>query len=234
MKEKRAMIVAGGCIDDDFVKEYIQDRQYDFVIAADKGLEFLDRAKIKPSHILGDYDSLDPSIRLKYREEDGIEILSFNVRKDDTDTELALKKAVALGADHIDLFGMTGGRLDHFLGALECLGIPLRAGISCQMMDPQNRISLLGRIDEEHPYGGSFSGRIRKKDIFGSYISFLPLTTSVEGLTLKGFSYDVEEIEMTIMNSLGVSNQLSAEEGEISFESGILIMVESKDKGACH
>lgn len=229
MKQKRAMIVAGGCIDDDFVKDYIRGRQYDLVIAADKGLEFLDRAKIRPTHILGDYDSIDPSIRMKYREEDGIEILSFNVRKDDTDTELALKRAVELEADEIDLFGMTGGRLDHFLGAMECMGIPLKAGIPCHMADPQNRISLLGRIDKEHPYGGNFSGRIKKKESFGSYISFLPLTTSVRNLTLKGFSYDVDQIEMTIMNSLGISNQLLEEEGEISFQSGILIMVESKD-----
>ncbi len=229
MNQKRAMIVAGGSLDDDFVKEYIKDYRYDLIIAADKGLEFLDRAGIKPTHILGDYDSIDPAVRKKYREEDGIEILSFEVRKDDTDTELSLKRALALGAGQIDLFGMTGGRLDHFLGALQCMGIPLKAGVSCHMLDPQNRIRLLGKVDEQHPYGGAFSAEIEKKDLLGKYVSFIPLTNSVKDLSLEGFSYEVEKIEMTIMNSLGISNQLEKERGRISFSEGILIMVESKD-----
>ncbi len=223
------MIVAGGSLDDDFVKAYIKNRSYDVIIAADKGLEFLDRIGLRPTHILGDYDSIDPSIRQKYQDAEGIEIRTFNVRKDDTDTEIALKRAIELNVEHIDLFGMTGGRLDHFLGAVQCMGIPLKKGISCHMLDPQNRIRLLGNIEEAHPFGGAFSGLFKEENSFGRYISFLPLTTSVKGLSLKGFSYDVEKIEMTIMNSLGVSNQLSTEEGEITFESGILIMVESKD-----
>ena len=229
MNQKRAMIVAGGSLDDDFVKEYIKDRSYDVIIAADKGLEFLDRMGLRPTHILGDYDSIDPSVRQKYEDAEGIEIRTFNVRKDDTDTEIALKRALELDVEHIDLFGMTGGRLDHFLGAVQCMGIPLKKGVSCHMIDPQNRIRLLGNIDEAHPYGGAFRMELEKKELIGKYVSLIPLTNKVEKLSLSGFSFDVEEIEMTIMNSLGISNQLIEERGVISFETGILIMVESKD-----
>lgn len=223
------MIVAGGSLDDDFVKAYIKNRSYDVIIAADKGLEFLDRIGLRPTHILGDYDSIDPSIRQKYQDAEGIEIRTFNVRKDDTDTEIALKRAIELNVEHIDLFGMTGGRLDHFLGAVQCMGIPLQKGISCHMIDPQNRIRLLGNIEEDHPYGGAFAADLEKKNLIGKYVSLIPLTDKVENLSLSGFSFDVEKIEMTIMNSLGISNQLAEERGRISFETGILIMVESKD-----
>lgn len=97
------------------------------------------------------------------------------------------------------------------------------------MIDPQNRIRLLGNIEEDHPYGGAFAADLEKKNLIGKYVSLIPLTDKVENLSLSGFSFDVEKIEMTIMNSLGISNQLAEERGRISFETGILIMVESKD-----
>ncbi len=41
---------------------------------------------------------------------------SHHVEKDDTDTGLAMQKAIETGADEILLVGGTGTRLDHVLG----------------------------------------------------------------------------------------------------------------------
>ena len=41
--------------------------------------------------------------------------------KDDTDTELAIKRALAMNCSHITLLGATGGRLDHMIGNIHLL-----------------------------------------------------------------------------------------------------------------
>ncbi len=46
---------------------------------------------------------------------------------------------------------------------------------------------------------------------------------------MTGFKYPLEQYTMTSDNSLGISNEIAAEEAEISFQKGILIMVEAHD-----
>ena len=94
--------------------------------------------------------------------------------KDDTDTELALKRAMAMGAGEIVILGATGGRLDHMIGNIQLLYPCLQKGIRASIIDPQNRLYL---IDGETVF--------RRHEVWGTYISFLPLTQEVTGITLK-------------------------------------------------
>ena len=77
-----------------------------FVIAADAGIEKLNKAGIVPDLIIGDFDSLGarPS---------GENVRIFPVEKDDTDTMLCLKHAIGQGANDVTILGGIGGRLDH-------------------------------------------------------------------------------------------------------------------------
>ncbi len=63
----------------------------------------------------------------------------------------------------------------------------------------------------------------------GKYVSLLPFTPVVSGLTLEGFAYAVEDYDLCWGKARGVSNQLAAEEGRISFKEGVLLVVESRD-----
>ncbi len=103
----------------------------DAVIAADSGLETL-RAYQKhfeglydfaPSLILGDFDSIsDKKILDEY---DSAIIERSPSYKDDTDTELALKRARDFLQDQkafITLIGGAGGRPDHFLSIYNLFG----------------------------------------------------------------------------------------------------------------
>ena len=85
-------------------------------------------------------------------------------------------------------------------------------------MDPQNRLYL---IDGEHTF--------RKDAVWGKYISFLPLTQEVKGITLKGFKYPLADRDIFIGTSLCISNELVEEEGRIMLSDGVLITVESHD-----
>ncbi len=44
----------------------------------------------------------------------------FRHHKDETDTELALLRAIDAGADAITMIGATGTRLDHVMGISRC------------------------------------------------------------------------------------------------------------------
>ena len=82
-------------------------------IAVDGGLEHLHRQSIQPLFAIGDFDSLEHKEYLQ-----GLEVLRFPTHKDETDTELAISEALNRGYDEIDLYGVIGGRIDHFLGVL--------------------------------------------------------------------------------------------------------------------
>lgn len=110
----------------------------DFVIAADSGLETLEKYSIffaineselnisfKPEFILGDMDSIkNVSLLQKYKE---TKKEKFPEDKDFSDTELALKKAYDVLKEKgiprkqavITLVGGDGGRIDHLIGILE-------------------------------------------------------------------------------------------------------------------
>ena len=138
--------------------------------------------------------------------------------KDDTDTELAIKRALAMGASHIVLLGATGGRLDHLLGNIHLLFPCLQRGVQASIVDPGNKLYL---IDGEHHF--------KKKDVWGTYVSFLPLTEEVRGITLRGFKYPLTDRDISIGTSLCISNELEDEEASITFREGVLVVVESRD-----
>ena len=55
---KTLLIVSGGSIDINFSKEYIKDKKYDRIIAADSGLAHCKEIGIEPTDILGDSTAL--------------------------------------------------------------------------------------------------------------------------------------------------------------------------------
>ena len=218
-ESRKTVIVSGGLIERDFVLSLLKEQDFTFIICADRGLEFLSEEGIEPTHIVGDFDSLKPHILEKYCNNPNVKIRMFSPIKDKTDTEIALHLAVELRATQIWLLGANGTRVDHTLGNIQSLIIPLNAGIPCYMADAHNRICLLNR-----------GITIKKEDAFGKYISFFPLYGEVEGLTLSGVKYPLIDHRLTCENSLGVSNEITEEKAVVSFKSGTLIMIMSKDR----
>lgn len=213
----KIVIFAGGNLDERFCMVFLERESYDKIIAVDRGLEFLHRNSIMPALIVGDFDSLADGILDDYIEQH-IPVRRFIPEKDATDMEIGVRCALEMGADEIIILGGTGSRLDHVLGNIQTMMIPLKQGVETYMLDANNRIRLLGH-----------SVSIEKKNTKGTYVSFLPLTTTVEGLTLKGFKYPLYNYTLTSDNSLGVSNEFVDECAQIMFDKGILIMIESAD-----
>lgn len=216
----KTCIIAGGMIEDDFASSFLKKEQFDCILAADKGLAFLARAGILPTEIMGDFDSLPEGILDLYKEKGQIPIHTFNPVKDNTDMDIALQRAYELGTTELVLLGATGGRLDHFLSTWQNMKTAWQKGIQASIVDRRNRITL--------PVKKHFT--ITKAEQFGKYVSFVPLEDQVKGLTLVGFKYPLAPTDL-VNNSGGlcISNELAEEVGEISYEDGILVMIESRD-----
>ena len=84
-------------------------------IGVDHGVEILLKQGIKPVFAIGDFDSIENENVLSE-----LDIERLPTRKDVTDTHAALEYALENGYDEVDIYGVTGGRLDHFLSVM-CL-----------------------------------------------------------------------------------------------------------------
>ena len=214
------LIISGGTIDTDFALDLLKKEKYDHIIGVDGALKFCKEQNIVPTRIVGDFDTLDPEILTWYQTNTQIEIRQFNPVKDATDTQIAIELAMELGSRKITLIGGTGTRLDHVLGNIQSLYLALEKGVDCEILDEHNRIRL---IQGEY--------RIKKAEQYGKYVSLIPFTTDVNGVTLEGLKYPVQDQHFTVQGSggFGVSNEIAADEARISLKQGIFIMIESKD-----
>ena len=208
------LIITGGQISKTFLKNYLNENKYDIIIVADKGLESIDALNIEPNYIIGDFDSVNQNILEKYKNRNINRLLP---EKDFTDTEAALEIAINKNSKDVTIIGATGTRLDHVLANVHILKIALDKGINARIIDCNNEIILIKdkiEIEKNNKY---------------KYISLIPLTTEVKGLTLKGFKYEVQEYTLQIGTSLGVSNEQIDDKAIITLVEGILIVIKSKD-----
>ena len=218
MKMKRCLIVTGGTIDIAFAKDFLSQRSYDYVIAADAGLEVLRPLHISPNAVVGDLDTVDKKVLEEYQNQPGIEFEIHKPEKDETDTELALLTAARQGCEAVDILGALGGRMDHAIGNIQLMYQFFCQGMEVKIYDARNRLYLLGGHKVFH-----------REEVYGKYISFLPMTETVEGLTLRGFKYPLQRRTIGLGTSLCISNELKREEGILELEKGVLLCVEAHD-----
>lgn len=217
LNEKKILIITGGYVDEEFVKSLLLQEEYSIIIAADRGLLTVDRLKLEPDYILGDFDSVPRGVLLKYKDK-AIPIETFPTMKDKTDTHIAFEKALELNPSLVDLVGATGTRLDHTLSNMDLLMLALDKGVCARILDFNNKIYLKRK-----------SFIVNKRDQHGDFISLLSFSLQVKGLRLEGFKYPLDGITLKAGSSLGVSNELISEEGRVEFDEGILAVFETRD-----
>lgn len=188
------------------------------IIAGDRGLEALYQLKIVPNHIVGDFDSVSPEILEFYKNQSQIIFHTYHPEKDNTDTDIALKLAISLKSSAITIMGALGRRMDHAIANIHILKDALETNIPCQILDEHNRIYLINK-----------EITLEKNRVYGKYISLIPLTSEVKDLTLTGFKYPLDNYDLPIGTSLGVSNEIVENIAQIKMKKGILIVIESKD-----
>ena len=100
---------------------FFKPNESDLVIAADSGYLKLKKLGITPDLAVGDFDSLGEIPT-------DTEVVKHPVKKDDTDTLLAIKIGIEKGFREFHFYGCTGNRLDHTFGALQNLSFLAERG----------------------------------------------------------------------------------------------------------
>jgi len=212
----RVLIVSGGRLGD-WAADLLHC--YDYLIGADRGAEFVAASGCRMKLAVGDFDSVTPE-QLELIREYADELLSFDaIDKDWTDTELAFREAVNRGFRDIDIVGALGTRFDHTLANVHLLKQAQELGCSLRLIDEFNEISLctnktVMRIDKDTRYDN---------------VSLLPLSETVTGITLEGFRYPLHNATIKVGQSIGVSNVLDAATGTITIDSGLMLVIRSRD-----
>ena len=214
---KHILIMTGGALEMDFARAYMKTLSYDKVFAVDKGLEYVDELGVTPDYLIGDFDTVNPNILSNYV------IMKHPPMKDATDTELAVDVAISLHPCMITVLAATGSRMDHVLSNIGLLQKAADKGIKMYIIDSCNKIQLLSSDTLN-------SLQLFKNEQHGAYLSVLPLTDLVKGLTMKGVLYPVEDEEVRKGRSKTVSNEIIDDMAEISIKAGQLLVIESKDK----
>ncbi|NQT57605.1 MAG: thiamine diphosphokinase [Bacteroidetes bacterium] len=109
----KGLIITGGKIPQKvYIEKFIKDAVY--VVAADSGYDNALELGIKPHCLIGDMDSIIE------KPAENMQILTFPINKDFTDTELAAINLYEKGITEYILIGGGEGRLDHLISLLDC------------------------------------------------------------------------------------------------------------------
>lgn len=208
----RAFIYSGGSIDKNNIDE--RPAKDDLIIAADQGYGNAKALGVKPSILLGDFDSLERSSF----DEDGVEIMTVPAEKDFTDTQMAVDVAVKRGATELVIIGGLGGRLDHTLSNLAILEDMHSKGIRVTINDGYNRVRYIKN-------DGIIILRSKYK-----YISLLAKGDKVKGVSIEGCKYPLNNATLTERYQYAVSNEIVGNCTLINVKKGALLIVESRDK----
>jgi thiamine pyrophosphokinase len=179
------------------------------VVAADEGVDRALALGLAVDVAVGDFDSVS-SDGLAAVEAAGARVVRHAEAKDETDLELALDEAAALGPRRILVLGAGGGRLDHLLAGLLALGSERYAGIELD--------ALLGP-GSAHVVRGerSFAG------MPGELISLLPLHGPAEGVVTEGLLYPLRSERLAPGSGRGISNVFVAESAHVALDRGVLL-----------
>lgn len=191
------------------------------IIAADSGYLTARRLGFRPELLLGDLDSLDRT-RLAPHELDELDKLIVPAVKDDTDTQLAVETLFERFGTDIDIIivGGLGGRLDHTLSSVFLLEYIAKKGASAIMTDGRNRVRIMTAR------GVTQRLRIERGC---KYLSLVSLSDVCEEVSASGVFYPLSGATLTRGWSYAVSNEITADHADISLNSGIMLVIESRD-----
>lgn len=207
---KQAILFANGEIDP--CTEIKHGSSMDeLIIAVDGGLRHCLHYDLRPDLLIGDLDSVDPA-EVQQLASLGVQVEKFPVEKDETDLELAVLRALEMGAQNLILFGGLGGRLDHTLGNLSLLFHPRLIHHSIRFLDGKTEIFAISEYAD-------LAGKA------GDLVSLIPWGGNAEGVSTHGLVYPLKNETLFHYHTRGISNVMLADTASVSVKGGTLLCV---------
>ncbi|MFT9077186.1 thiamine diphosphokinase [Ethanoligenens sp.] len=200
----RCLLIAAGPMRDipALQKRVLPD---DFILCADGGADNARLLGVRPQLVLGDLDSVRQLPA-------GIPTERFPPEKDDTDTMLALKRALEMGYRSFLLLGAWGGRPDHAYANLCALLYLAAHGAAGMIADGDTEIYMVKDGALQLPKRAEY------------YVSVFPFDGPAEGVTETGMQYGLDNAYLQTADPIGVSNAFLEEQAVISVKRGTLLI----------
>lgn len=194
-----------------------------FVIAADGGARRALELGTTPDLVVGDGDSvqLDTLDRLRGL---GVPVELAPTDKDESDTELCLRAALARGATIIRIVGALGGpRVEHTIANLLLLAHPMLDGVDAAIVAPPSTIRRVGVADGP--------GAITIPGTPGDHVSLMAVDTIVEGVATLDLRYPLRDEPLLPGPARGLSNALLTTSARVTTRRGRLLIIHTTAPG---
>ena len=178
----------------------------DLVIAADGGYDSLLRHGIRCDVLIGDLDSITGKA-------DGIELLKFPVKKDETDSFLAYYEGKRRGYTEFHIYGGTGGRADHTMANVALLLSAREDGCRATLFGSHNISTVIKNEARE------FLGEAEK------HFSAFALGGEARGVTISDLEYECTDAILTPSFPLAVSNRFIGKTARVEVKNGALLIM---------
>ena len=188
-----------------FYLDFIKNNKGD-IYCADGGANICYELDLIPKEIYGDLDSIKNNVKEFYQKKN-VNFIKFKVEKDYTDSELVLNE-IQDKYDLIYCIGGLGGSIDHELTNINLL----------------EKYSNLIFISEKEKIF-KMDANYKFNNMINTKVSFIIFSDKVEALTLKGFKYNVENLNIKKGETRCISNIIIEKESEISIKSGSILCV---------
>ena len=180
-------------------------KEGDYVIAADGGLDHLQKQKIAADLCIGDFDSTE-------KPEYG-NIIALDRDKNHTDMFEAVLKGIDKGYESFHIYCGTGGRFDHTFANIQMLSY----------LSQNNKRGYL--IGADYVITAITNGSIMFDSCCRGFVSVFAYSDIATGVYLKGLKYELTNYSLASNFSIGVSNEFIGAESMIMVTDGTLIII---------
>ncbi len=167
------------------------------VIAADSGIRHAQALGVMPELWIGDFDSSGADLQAQHP---NVPRQTHPPAKDATDGELAVTASRAGGARHITLVGAFGGRADQATAHMLIAFRLADTGVTVTLSDGVEEGMVVGAqvVEPDWPDGTLFS---------------LLAFSNLRGVTITGALWPLNEVDIGLGDTLGLSNTVSGRVG---------------------
>jgi thiamine pyrophosphokinase len=183
----------------------------DFILCADGGTRHAFALDLQPNLVIGDLDSTD-SVSLQTLQARGIPIERHPRDKDETDLELALRKAVELAPSEILILAALGGRLDQTLANIALLSDARLSPFNVRLDDGVEEIFFCRRRSQ-------VQGRS------GDIVSLFPWGGAASGIHTENLKWPLKGETLYPEKTRGISNEMTSDTAAVSLRAGLLLLI---------
>ena len=208
------------------ILENVKPEKGDVFICADGGYLYAEDEGIRPSAIIGDFDSIGKAPEFLdcscSAGQPLPEIVRLPAEKDDTDTLACVKWGMAKGYRDFIIAGGLGGRFDHSYANVQTLSYLIDHGCPTWIIDGGNSLTMIAGSEA----AGEASIPLTPSP--GRKFSIFSYDERCEGVSVSGAKYGLDNAVLTQSFPIGVSNEfITGEAARVSVKKGKLLIMTS-------